>query len=327
MADDKGAVPPLTFEPTRKNWLEYIRGSFLRFVLIAILPSLVFTMSVFFISPCLSLVILPLIVVVLLWLFRVKNLWHQVISGAVSLAIAALLMSAIYSVSYGELTGGVFSNDALLKNGKVTPFEGGPNQLYTFSITVESNATYIDPHVIIYDLYGTNIDNLTMSFVSNGTDNVTKSYSVQTTLDSPINSFIFAVDIDGTWHSTLWADGPISSDGTLVYGTLAYAWLIQIFGFCFMQLIVMIIFLRMSAKSKEVRERMMKDYRQKTGSTVATPSGDKTESGAEVTTKEETFICSECGAEVKASAKYCPSCGEPFEEDDEPKAVKAPEKK
>jgi hypothetical protein len=327
MAEDKGVVPPLTFEPARKNWLKYVRGSFLKYVLIAILPSLVFIMSVFFISPCLSLVILPLIVVVLLWLFRVNNLWHQIISGAISLAIAALLMASIYSVSYGELTGGTFSNDASLTDGKVTPFEGGPNQVYTFSITVEYNATYVDPHVIVYDLYGTNIENLTMTLVSHSANNFTKNYSAQTTLDSPINSFIFSVDIDGTWHSTLWADGPISSDGTLVYMTLAYAWLIQIFGFCFMQLIVMIIFLRMSAKSREVREKMMKDYRQKTGTNVASPSGDKTAPGAEVEAKEDTFICSECGAEVKASAKYCPNCGEPFEEDDEPKAVKVPERK
>jgi predicted amidophosphoribosyltransferase len=37
--------------------------------------------------------------------------------------------------------------------------------------------------------------------------------------------------------------------------------------------------------------------------------------GNDVGKQEESFVCSECGSDVPASAGRCPQCGESFEED------------
>lgn len=318
MAEDKDSALAPKMPPASNYWLDYMRGSFYKYVLTAVLPSFVFLLVVFFVSPCLSLVALPVVAVILMWLFKISNLWHQIGLGAIALVVATLMISAIFTASYNESLGGAFSDDGKLIDGKVSPFRGTTNTNFVFTVTVsvQSNASLIDAYVIVYDLFLEHPLNLTMNLVSNDTDGNTWNYSVTTTLVTPVNSYMFAADIDGIWVNSHWSDGPVSSDGLTVFGTLAWAWLVQIFGFCFMQLVVMILFLRMSSKSRDTRDRMMKDYQKKKMASAG--AVEKEEAGGTTKTAgtEDTFVCSECGAEVKASAKYCPSCGEPFEEDE-----------
>lgn len=329
MAEDKGTSPATSPPQIGGSMLDYVRASVFKYIIVAVLPSLAFIIMILYVSPCFSLLALPLIAVVLLWLFKINNLWHQIALGAVSLAVAGLLMAAVYMTAYTEIPGGLYSDDGVISNGFVTPFSGPHGTNYTFTVTVEYNATDIDPRVVIFDLYGSNVLNITMDLVSHSADNFTRNYSANRALESSVNGFIFDVKINGKWHESIWSNGPISSDSATVYGTLAWAWLLQIFGFCFMQFVVMLLFLRMSAKSKQAREKMMTDYRKKKDQALGQDNKEKSMSVKVEGTgdKEDTFVCSECGAEVKATAKYCPNCGEPFDEDEEEQGGSETEKK
>jgi hypothetical protein len=328
MADEKDFPQVAETTPAGSRWLEFLRGSFYKYALAAVLPSFVFLFMFFFVDACLSLLSLPLIAVILFWFFRIKNLWHQIAIGVVALCIATLLLAAVQTSLVSEIN--TRSADGVLTGGDVAPFRGDSSTVYVFNVTVESNAAVIHAYVNIYGTYMEHQLNLSMSLVSQYVyqNNTFSNYSANTTLASPINMFGFAANTDGTWHSTYEVDGPISSDGLFVFGTLAWTLLIQIFGYCFMQLIIMIMFLRMSAKSKDAREKVMKDYQMKKaqikggGPNANVPASG----GATGTSPEDTFVCSECGSEVRATAKYCPNCGEPFDEDEEGKPVE-PEKK
>jgi len=319
MAEDKSATP--TTEPPQMGpgWLEYVRGSVFKYIIVAVLPALAFVIMVLYVNFCLSLLALPLVAVFLIWLFRIKKLWHQIALGAVALTLASMAISAVYMAAFTEVPGGLYSGNGALVNGRVAPYSGTPNTVYVFTVTVEHNATDIDSYVIISDLVGSNELNLTMQLVSHSADYSIRNFSANTTLVNPVSNFRFATNIDGEWHKSNWYNGPISSDSLAVYGTFAGAILLEIFAYCFMQYIVMLLFLRMSAKSKDTREKMLKDYQKKKELTLGRGKDAKEspEEAAEGESKEDTFVCSECGAEVKASAKYCPNCGEPFDDEDE----------
>lgn len=329
MADEKGTSQSTGSPPATSPWLEYIRGSVFKYIIVAVLPSLAFIAMMLYISPCFSLLILPLVAVVLFWLFKIKKLWHQVALGAVALLIASVLMAAVYMTAYTEVPGGLYSDDGALVDGIVTPFSGPPGTNFTFTVTVMHNASNVDARVVIFDLYGVNILNLTMNLESHSADNSTRNYSTSKILQNPVNGFIFDVNIDGKWHESIWSNGPISSDSLAVYGMLLWAWLMQIFAYCFMQFIVMLLFLRMSGKSKETREKMLMDYKKKKEEALSRSKASKEgqAESAEVEGKDDVFVCSECGSEVKSTAKYCPNCGEPFDDDEDEKPKSEPEKK
>jgi len=327
MAVEKDSVPVPKVPEASGGILGFIRGSVVRYPLVAILPSLVFLMTLFYVNLCLSLLALPLIVVALLWLFKINTLWHQIALGAVALLIASVLLTAVNTAVVLDSPVSTYSDDQVLTGGIVIPYRGTPTTQYTFNITVTSPASVVNSYVIISGLYVDHPQNLSMSLISHSADNHTRNYSATATIESAVNNFYFATSTDGKWHTTYVIDGPMSSDTVTLFGALAWTMLFQIFGYCFMQLVIMILFLRMSGKSKDVRQKMMKDYMQKKEQMKPSGAGAK-DSAAEATTiQEETFICSECGSEVRASAKFCPNCGEPFDEDEEETADADPEKK
>jgi len=322
MTEEKDKGPSLKSPLEGENWLEFLRGSVYKYPVIAILPALIF-LAVYYIDFCMSLFALPLSAVLLLWLFRVKNLWHQLAVGAIALFIAVLLIAVAEETSITEQIGGISSNDNILTNGKVTPFRGDTNTNYTFTLMVQENATSVNAYVI---LYGTPI-NKTMTLVSHTNGSTTWNFTTSFKVENSLSIFYFAAVIDGKWHETAASYGPVSSDAFAVYGYMVGALLLPVFANCFAPFIIMILFLRLSTKSREARDKVMKDYQMKKAQIMGGgPNANVPASGgATGAIPEDTFVCSECGSEVRATAKYCPNCGEPFDEDEEGKPAE-PEK-
>ena len=327
MAMENDSLPVPKVPEASGGILGFIRGNAVRYPLVAVLPSLVFLMTLFYVNLCLSLLALPLVVVVLFWLFKINALWHQIAVGAVALLIASFLLTAVNTAMVSESPMSTYSDDQVLTDGIVTPYRGALTMQYTFTITVTSDASVVNTYVVVSGLYVENPLNLSMNLVSHSADNHTRNYSATATVESPVNNFYFSTSTDGEWHNTYVIDGPVSSDSVALFGALAWTMLIQIFGYCFMQLVIMILFLRMSGKSKDTRKKMMEDYMKKKEAMKPSKAGAGDSTGESTTGTEETFICSECGSEVRASAKFCPNCGEPFDEDEEETADAGPEKK
>lgn len=315
MVNEKGPVPAPEMPGASGGILGFIRGNVIRYVLVAILPSLVFLMVLLFGNLCLSLIALPLIVVILLWLFRISNLWHQIGLGVVAILIGGILLAAVNVAIVVPISGE--SIDGVLTNGNVNPFRGTADTQYTFTVTVHatSNATVVNAFVNISGYDVQNPLNLSMTLTSHNTNNTIRNYSVTTTVRGPVNNFVYWASTDGSWHGTIAVDGPLAADSVALFGAVAYTTLIWILGYCFIPLLIMILFMRMSSKSKVAREKMMADYMKKKEQMKPLDKGAKAADGA-ATATEETFVCSECGSEVRATAKFCPNCGEPFDEDE-----------
>lgn len=328
MAEDIKPVTELELEKP-VTLLERIRKSRFKFALIILISCLVFAPFAS-VDICLSGAILSVALIALFWFLKEDNIWHQLGIGVVAFCLAALILSAIF---FGYLTtepeGYLQSIDSVdnpkLSNGHVTPFSGDESTVfnYTISVRANSNSSVISPHVIIVEdiffTYGTERnETMHLDSITNVSDTVwTFNYSYRTHLTNMINSYMFNVSVDGNWYQAgipteggiQFGYGPITSDTMAIFGSLAQALTMLLFAYSFMPFLILVLFYRFSTKSKAARTKMLEEYKRlKAEKAGAQPAK----------AKEETFVCSECGAEVQASAKFCPNCGEPFEEEESP---------
>jgi hypothetical protein len=268
-----------------------------------------------------------LLVTLFFWLLNIEKIVHQLLIGVVALVVATLVLSGFAFSLLNEPTAGASSVDGhTLIDGIVNPFRatiGSPSE-YTLSI-VAPNDYANESNILVYvniaeDLNSWN-KNLTMNLTSNGTSGLLNhiwNYSVETPVTSTVASYIFIASVNGTWHYTEAMNGPISGDSLEIFFLMFSVWLPTIFTYGLMQFIIMILFLRFSSKSRQTREKMIQHYKKKKEELGSVKQAPKGGSGKIAPAgSEDTFVCSECGADVQASAKFCPQCGESFEDDDE----------
>lgn len=311
------------------TFLEKIRKSKFKFVPIILIACLVFAPFAS-IDICLSGAILSVSLVFLFWFFREDNIWHQLGIGVVAFCIAALILSAIFlgyltTEPEDHLQSIESTSNPKLRYGHVTPFRGNETTIfnYTISVRANSNESIISAHVIIAEdiffSYGTERnETMHLDSVTNLSDTVwIFNYSYETHLANMINSYMFNVSVDGNWYQAgipteagiQFGYGPITSDTMAIFGGVAQALTFYLFAYSFMPFLILVLFYRFSTKSKDARTKMLEEYKRLRAERAGTVPEKQME-------KQETFVCSECGAEVQASAKFCPNCGEPFDEEE-----------
>lgn len=329
-------------EPPRKDLLANLRGSKYRYIFIVLAANSLF-LPIVFLETCLALIALPLAIIFFLWLLRVENFWHMFIVGVVALCFAALISGGAYIVPFVDQSDAeVYSIPEKLTDGGVYPIRGDESTLFNYTITVittDENAS-IDVFVVIaestsvFKSYETRNETMTNTVLNlNSSGNLTSiTYYFETNVVGIVNEYQFFANIDGNWYKAgrvldgqvLSSIGPISTNTFQLYIYFTMIWLFLIFSNGFPGFLILLLFLRFSRRSKEAKEKMMKRYeaarlgkedagapalpRDKSKKIPTIPMGDES---------EEIFVCSECGSDVPASAKFCPNCGEPFEEDEE----------
>jgi len=326
MAEGNKEGSPFSVASPSKVFLDRLRVSKWKYAVVILVPNLVFLLMVT-VDICLGLLAVVLMVTLFLWLLRIDKIVHQLLIGVVALIVATLVLSGFAFSLFYEPTVGTSSDDGItLTHGIVTPFKATIGSSSTYTLTVAApnsvaNASNIIVYVNIAEDLSSWSKNLTMVLVSNGTSGQNYhlwNYSVLTPITSTVTSYVFIASVNGTWHQTEGMNGPISPDALAVFVLLFSIWLPTMFTYGLMQFIVMILFLRFASKSRQSREKMIQDYKKKKeelGSAKQASKGGSTK--ITPASSEETFVCSECGADVQASAKFCPQCGESFEEDDE----------
>ncbi len=332
MVDDK-ETNPFDSKPLRpKGILDTLRESRWKFLLIVLVPGLIFV-PIIYTDLCLGTLILPIMAAVLVWLFRVKKFGTQLILGVLALFVATLMISAFFPLTITAASNDISSSDGVLVNGHVDPFYGAKGASYKFSVTVvnTTNVSSIVPNVVIFvDVFGgaANEINQTMSLVNGSTvyyssnHTMFREYSYSTPLSGTVNEFGFIVNVDGTWSVAPLIYGPVSSDSFAVFSSMFSVWSLIVFGYGFLQYLVLLLFIRFSSRSREARDKLMEDYKKKKEAMATERTGTRVPSPKVSAPSEEMFVCSECGADVPATAKFCPNCGEPFDEDEEGKTVK-----
>jgi hypothetical protein len=274
----------------------------------------------------------------MLWQFEIRRVRKMLMYGLVC-AVAIMTISTVFFVhSFQTVEPAVArspGDNPVLYNGTVTPDSGGKTTLFTYSITVrlpEAGINVTDVRVNITSISSSR--NETMVVVGENPVLNETYYSYTTTLSEAINQYHFVAIVNDSWvrASDYYEDdqipivGPIFSDPLAIavpiikYVSLYQAFL-QFFPI-FAILSGMVWWMRRARrmredavkrwedKRKEVEAKVPEDKKKIATTASSTPSLERA-MGLEP--EPETFVCSDCGADVPAEAKSCPVCGEKFE--------------
>lgn len=280
---------------------------------------------------CLSGLITPLALLGFLWKFGLKGVKKLLIVGAVACLAFAGVWTAYYTHFYQHVDQErARSSDNILFNGTVSPMFGGKGDTYTYSIQIRlpSMDTPVEQVNVTTASVGfpySPSENHSMTLVSIDEANNTLFYEYRTTVEKPINQFMFWARVNGTMLvGTEHRDGreyvligPVFTDPWSVALALLPISFIQVFVSVYpiyALLLLMIWWTRRARKMRvEAYERALAE-REKELKGVSKDEG-KLPSLAKAAGAEgdEGFVCSECGADVPADATVCPKCGEKFE--------------
>lgn len=280
---------------------------------------------------CLSALIPPFFLVGILWKFNIKDIKRMFIAGAV----ACLLFSGItlwyYTDAYQHLQDEAASSESgVLSDGRVTPLYGDDEVVYNYTLTINlrnSSFTVEEVSTVIFDVGypAGETKNYTMTLANRSDDNLTLGYYYATSLSHPVNAFMFWAKINGSWevawnyNNEVPLVGPVFKDTWAVAGALAtvavmqsYLGFLPIYG-------LFILMIWWTRRARRMREKALEKWETERAKETAEAPKDKgaravpSLSKAMGMSSDDSFVCSECGADVPADATVCPKCGEKFE--------------
>ena len=276
----------------------------------------------------------------LLWQFDIRRVRKMLLYGLVC-SLAIMTLSTVFYVNWYQTAEQAIAHSEgpapILYNGTVTPDSGDKTTLFNYSITVrlpEAGMNVTEVRVNITSLFTSR--NESMVVVGENPALNETYYAYTTTLSNAINQFHFVALVNGSWiRATDYYEGdqipilgPIYSDSFAVaspiirYVSLYQAFL-QFFPI-FAILCGMIWWMRRArrmredavkrweAQRKEVEAKVPED-KKKIAAASSTSSTPSLERAMGLEPEPDTFVCSDCGADVPADAKSCPVCGEKFE--------------
>lgn len=320
-----------------QDLLVKLRKSIFKYPFI-VLAANAFFLPMLLLAQCIGLVILPLAILLFLYVMKVQNFWHQLMIGTVTIMVAILLAAVAFVPSVTtEIDIEVRSLDGKLVDGSVTPFRGDRSTLFNYTITVVNDnvSAEIYAHINIGELKGISLNDRNESMLNYtwNEDNTRVTYYVLTHANGTINIYSFSVSVNGIWYEAgsinngnlFAAQGPVDSSTLSIYSYLTIYMFFTIMQLAFPVFLILLLFLRFMYKSQEAKRNVLESYRKKKMEAEAEggPDAGRPDRSRRLSAfgdgSDEMFVCSECGADVPATAKFCPNCGESFEEDDEPK--------
>ena len=294
-------------------------------VAIGLTAGLFYLLLVFLLGTCLITLLPPFFMLGILWFFNVKTTKKLLVAGLIGVALMMAVEIVFFVHMYQTIEPvKAYSDDLVLTNGTVDPMRGDASTVFNYTLQINhlnSTSTIGNVTVRIYGLSGDR--NETMSLFSR-TD-TTAIYYYGTTISDPINLYLFWADVNGTWYSASdhqgTADtlviGPIYADAFAIAKPLLNYGLVLFLQFYFMfgLMVGMIWWTRRSRKYREERLQTWEKSRKEKEAAGSPKEETKVPSLARAMgkTDQDTFVCSECGADVPADATECPKCGEKFE--------------
>ncbi len=318
---------------------EFSKTPYVYPVSIAIAAGVYYLSLIYAANVCLINLLTPLVLLGLLWVFNVKRVKRLAIVGLVSVLVLSGIWLVAYTQFYTDSTPGIATSEdgKTLTNGTVEPFRGSGSQVYNFTLTVhlrnESGTIIHFKNVTIavqsVDFPGVTYINKTMTLIDEP-DNITEHYYYTTQLSTAINAYAFwaeypngSVEIGGKWSlgTVSLLQGPFPSDtGAIVTALLPFSF-VQTLLNVFIAYLLIIGMIWWTRRARRIRESQIEKWRKeeeekealqpKKSSQLKVPNLAKamgTDKG-----DGETFVCSECGADVPADATVCPKCGEKFD--------------
>lgn len=303
---------------------------------------------------CLALIMLGVITFGIPYLFGVRSVKTFLKAGIMIILITGILFGAIYThFMYNQIY--FFEartvEDTHLVNGTVTPYKGGENT--SFNFTVKYIGTESEENITVY----VNITGLASKYKKsfelkkNGT-----IYYYEIILDENIYKYIFAANLSRAdeWVKTEEGFGPITMSYSDIMISQIIFGVISLFlnaGIIFFMVIALFYWRKTGQEDRRRWDEQQKAKEEKPkeeekeeeeGDYECTKCGASVDADAtkcwkcgevfegeegeqEKETVEEDYECTECGASVSEDATKCPICGEEFEgmEEEEEKGKEA----
>ena len=276
----------------------------------------------------------------LLWQFDIRKVRKMLLYGLICTVVILVVSTSflVYSFQTTEMGEAHSEGDnPVLVNGTVTPDTGGKSTIFTYSLTVRSTEPGLNISEVRVNIFSfSNSRNETMVQIGENESLNETYYSYTTQVSDPVNAFYFVALVNDTW---VWAtdyegDSEVAIMRHIYSDTWAVAFylVVKVTAFqAFLQFLPIFAILsgmvwwmrrarrmredavkRWEEKRKEVEAKVPED-KKKIATTSTTSSTPSLERAMGLEPEPDTFVCSDCGADVPADAKSCPVCGEKFE--------------
>lgn len=334
MADSEASGAPADWliKLMKEQYEKFKKSRYAAPTAIAITALITYVMLLYMMNSCWIGLFPPLILFGLLWNFEIKRVRKLLLYGVIASVLIMLVATMTLTSAHQSAEPSVARSsgaDPMLYDGVVNPAKGDSSTVYTYTITARlPNETYTLTNVNVIIDWETDFRNESMVLVDSNETSLEYFYAYSTTLSTPLNRFVFLANISDEWiiasdHSEdgveIWAYGPISSDTSaiaywvLTHYSLPYSF-VNVFG-VYSIICAMIWWTR---RARRMREKAIKEWEEKRKKMEAkAPEDDsRTPSLSRAMGLEEepdSFVCSECGADVPSYAEACPSCGEKFD--------------
>lgn len=303
------------------------------------LSALVYLLVLLYINQlCFSSMLAPLVLLGFFWKAGVKGSKKLIVLGLIATLVFFGILLAFSTNQYETLEIKDASSEKHdLSNGTVTPRYSEGTGPYNYTIIVnlaDANTTVQHVYVnILSGVYPTTLRNETMSLAYRNNDTLIAEYYYETTLSSAINLFAFAGQFNNSWYLAAdfnelgqprWVPGPVQTNAFAVAGELVLYTFMTVFLGVFVVYFIIVGMIWWTRRARKMRENQLAKWEREREDELAAAGKDskagdskKTStprlSKAMGTEADDSFVCSECGADVPADAKVCPKCGEKFE--------------
>jgi len=246
------------------------------------------------------------------YMFGEKSVKRMALAGILVIFVVGMLFGAIYiNALYNTPPEATNSTNNALTDGTVTPYQGPENTNFVYDVTYHGTINPgMELNVNITDIAGNDYTlNKTMGLKSNVSATV-HVYEFNTTLPPSMYQYRFELGDGKNTTYTLLNLGPINAPMSQFLGSLMlYGMMTMLLQVGMLYLIVLLMYWWLR-KGRIERSKWTSGAYDKKASKSSTSSG---------------FTCTSCGADVDDTDKFCPKCGEKFE--DEPKDAKKDEGK
>ncbi len=296
----------------------------------AVIGAVYFLMLNFMISSCFVTLIPPFLMLAVFWTFGIKRAKMLLLAGAFGSTAILIASSAFFIPMYMEIEQTTAWSDdpaGYLRDAIVDPYKGDGTTVFNFTVDVYVNETnranLTEVRVLIFDIGYSSMRNESM--LAGAGNETYVQYYYASTVSSSINQFVVQANISGTWYlaadraegGEIGAMGPMYSDTWEVAKPLIYYSAIQAYIQFFVVYALLVGMIWWTRRARRMRQKQLENWETKRKEAAAQAPKDeaKVPSLAKAMGLEEddSFVCSECGADVPADAKACPSCGEKFD--------------
>ena len=339
-------MEPLAMEPPAQRLQKYFSEQLKKFgktpfvipFAIGISAAVYYLVVLYGSTFCLSGLLTPLVLLGICWYFGIKSVKKLLIIGVLASLVFAGVYAAALTDQYQHIQYKVSASDdknATLREGALQPLYGDKTTIYEFSVTVhvKDNVTTVkDVIVVIQKVQFPSaaseefpMTERSRQVLNNTTGEANIHYAYSTTLSTPVNAYLFGANVSGkpyvaadySTNPTTFLMGPISKDTNAILGLILPISLLQTFVSVFPLYALIVVMIWWTRRTRKMRKDQMNKWEERAKEEAKKPKEDAKVSlqrkAMGLEDDEGTFVCSECGADVPASATRCPKCGEKFE--------------